>query len=64
MAINDLIEDIPIENVDLDDLFHRLTSGKDSLKPDEFIEIIRSYVNEKTEGQNDNVRFRVVRKFE
>lgn len=65
MAINDLIEDIPIENVDLDDLFQMLTSGKDSLKPEEFIEIVKTFVNEKTEGHDsDNVRFRVVKKLD
>jgi hypothetical protein len=65
MAINDLIEDIPIENVDFDDLLERLTSGKDSLKPDEFIEIVRTYVNEKIKGhESDNVRIRISRKLE
>lgn len=65
MAINDLIIEFPIENIDLDDLFQRLTSGKDSLKPNEFIEIVRSYVDDITKGhERDNVRFRVVKKFE
>lgn len=61
-GINNLLKGIEFEDIDINDLYAALTSEKDSLKADEFIKIIESYLSNKIKTNNaENIRIRVVK---
>jgi hypothetical protein len=65
LAINSLLEDIEIEDIDLDDLYSLLTSDKDTLKVDEFMKKVESFVENKIRAHNaKKVRVRIIKTFD
>lgn len=59
-AINTLLEDLEIKEIDLKELYRQLTEESDVLKIDDFKEIIDSFLNKKvTSGNMKNVRLKI-----
>lgn len=63
LAINNLLIEMPIEEIDLDDLYSTLTSDKDTLKVDEFMKKVEAFIDNKTKAypKNKEVRVRIIK---
>ncbi|MDR0911962.1 MAG: DUF6079 family protein [Methanobrevibacter sp.] len=60
-AINNILKDIEIKEINMDELFREVTRNKDTLKLDEFKSKINEYITEKTKGSDeDKIRILVV----
>lgn len=62
-AINNLLEDLKIEDINIKDLYAILIDGKDILTVNEFKDKINNYINS-ISSNDENLRLRIIEKEE